>query len=117
MADQVQDLCLYQSESAALDLEIFDEDGELLDLTGKRVYLVVWNASGTLFTKDSDVGPAEALIDPDQVANTGQATVFVLPADVATAGLYSYNVWLDDGSDQDLVVPPSRFHVLASRRV
>ena len=118
-AVQVQELCVYQDESVTILLEVFDENDELLDLTGARVLTVVWDPATdiTSFTKDSDIGPAEVLIDPDQVANTGQARIFIVPTDLAPVAVLKHNVWVDIGADQHLVVRPSRFEILDSKRV
>lgn len=118
MANQTQDLCVYENESVTILLTVFDEDDALLDLTGARVLLVVWTESTdvTLFTKDSAVGPAEVDI-LDQVTNTGEAKIFIDPSDIATAAVHKYNIWVDlAGGEQHLVVPPSRFEILDSKR-
>ena len=97
---------------------VFDEDDNLLDLTGARVLFVAWNASTdtTIITKDSNVSAAQVEIQ-DQVTNTGEAKIFIDPTDLAAVAVLMHNIWIDlAGGQQHLVVRPSRFEILASRR-
>ena len=116
-ADQVEDLCVYQGESLTLPITAYNADGSLRDLTSARVLLVVWDpvTNTTQFTKDSDVSASEVTIE-NQLTDLGKATIYVLPADLATVALWRYNLWIDDGTDQDLVIQPSRFEVLEAKR-
>ena len=116
--EQTQDLCVYENESVTILLEVFDEDDELLDLTGARVLMVVWDpiTDTASFTKDSDVGPSEVEI-LNQITDTGKAKIFILPADITTKAVLKYNIWVDlISGEQHLVVRPSRFEILDSKR-
>lgn len=118
MSEQTQDICVYENESVTILLEVFDEDDELLDLTGARVFLVVWDPATdiTSFTKDSAVGPLEVEI-LDQITSTGRAKIFIQPSDIAAQAVLKYNIWVDLVSgEQHLVVTPSRFEILKSKR-
>lgn len=114
----IQDICVYENESVTILLTVFDEDNALLDLTGARVLLVVWDPDTdiTSFTKDSNVGVAEVEI-LSQTTNKGEAKLYIDPSDIATADLLRFNVWVDlAGGAQHLVVPPSRWEILDSKR-
>lgn len=118
MSEQTQDICVFEEETIDIPLQVFDSQGALLDLTGARVLFVVWDpiTDASSFTKDSNVGPAEVEI-LNQVTNTGEAIVFILPVDISTAAILEYNIWVDlPSGDQHLVVIPSRFEIFDSKR-
>lgn len=115
-AEQTQDLCVHENESMTILLEVFDEQDELLDLTGVRILMVAWNDAGTLFTKDTAVGITEVEI-LNQLTDKGKAKIYIQPSNVPTALIAKYNIWADlIGGEQHLVVNPSRFEVLVARR-
>ena len=117
-AEQTQDLCVYEDETVTILLEVFDEDDELLNLTDARVLFVTWDpvTDDPSFSKDSDVGPSEVDI-LDQITNKGQAKIFIEPSDITAKKVDRYNIWVDLVSgEQHLVVRPSRFEILDSKR-
>lgn len=120
MAFLKQDQCVFLGESKTYLLTVYDEDGELLDLSGSTVRFHVAPKAGDppVITKTSAV-PTEIEIQPQSGSTLGQAKIFILPADTSTpgVGVYVYDVWVDlPGGAQKLVVQPSRFEILPSVR-
>lgn len=110
------DLGVFANESLSIELEIFDDEDALLDLTGHTILFVVWNSSGVESFSKSSATTSEIEI-LSQADNKGKALVHIDPADIATVGLFKYNVWVDTpGGAQELVIKPSRFEVLEAKR-
>jgi hypothetical protein len=115
-----QDTCIYLREDVTYLLTVYDEDGNLLDLTGSTIRFHVAPSAGAtpVITKISTtVTEIEILTQSGETL--GQAKIFINPADTASlsAGVYVYDIWVDLVSgEQKLVVAPSRFEILPAVR-
>jgi len=114
-----EDLRMYENESITVLLDIFDDSGNLLDLTGSSVRFVVWdpNTDITSFIKNSANGISEVEI-LNQVTDPGGVKIYIQPSDTALSATLRYNIWLDLLSgEQHVVVTPARFDILKAKRV
>ena len=115
-----QDLCLLQGASKTYLLEVVDDIGAVVDLTGATItFTMKQNIGGvTILTKTSAVITEIEILD--QVTNTGQAKIFLQPSDtsaLSTAAVYTYDIWVDLASGNSYaVVPPSCFLLMPSVR-
>jgi hypothetical protein len=93
MAYVNQDVEIYAGDTKTIDLTIYDEDGELLDLSGYAVFYYAYGSPGNpVITKTSDEG-----ID---ILTNGKCTISIEPSDTKNLyGKYAHEVDILKGSE------------------
>lgn len=102
-------ISIYQGESVAELIQVYDENRDAADLSGAvLVATVVRDLGGDPIISKSSTVPTEILILAP--ANEGRAKLFFVPADTAALppGDYIYDVWVTlIGGEEINIVPPS----------
>ena len=113
-----QSLSVYQGNSRTLRVTVYDENGDLEDLTGSTAYFTVRQkviSTATVIAKVSTT-PADITILPQTGDTLGQFDVNLVPADTNALPVdapFTYDVWVELASgDRYTVVPPSTFLIL-----
>jgi len=105
---QKTDYHIWQGSKLTLPIIIKTSDGNLKSLTGFDVYFYIRETpNGPNIIAKSSTNSAEILIDPDQVNNTGQLTIYFLPDDtsVVPSERFNYSIWLVNQNDSTDIVP------------
>jgi hypothetical protein len=108
------DLSILAGSSKTYRLTIYDEDGDLLDLTGSTLYFTVRNGANVQQFQKISSNPAQIEILTQSGATLGQADVKLVPSDTSAlpAGEYKYDAWIVLASSKRYaIIPPSIFRV------
>jgi hypothetical protein len=113
-------LTISRGDDRILDILVTDEiTGLPVDLTGMTLWFYVKRAVNdadalALIAKDTEVSPGGITIDPDQVTNTGEATVTIDAIDTdGLAGTYKWGLQGRDALDKTITLAKGNFVVEA----
>ena len=108
-----QPLQMFKGEDRTFTILVVDEEGERADITGYAIEFEVKIADGAADPPDIAKSVGSGItINPDQVANKGEATLQINPTDTNSlaARVYRYDlVVIDGGFERHVVIPPSDF--------
>lgn len=109
----LQPKTIYKGEDKSYIIKVVDADGDRVDITGFGVEFEVKTAAGATGQPAIAKSVGSGItIAPDQVANKGEATLVLVPADTSALAprLYVYDlVAIDVSGLRRVVIPPSDF--------
>lgn len=108
-----QPITIFKGEDKTYTIRVVDDAGDPVDISGFTVEFEVKTAVG--LADPASIAKAVGsgiVIAPDQVANKGEATLTIDPADTntLTALIYKYDlIVIDGGGERQVVIAPSNF--------